>query len=307
VRRLRLAAWFSGAVAIAGAWPAELLAAGGCGTSRVGEVTVATLRNVPLVTVSANGHPVVLLLDTGAEWTILTPAVAQRIGAEAPRVAFDRQLRGIGATLGTREVELRSFTAGGVAIPWRRVRVAGVDIPGVFSGPLDGVLGADTLSNFDVELDVPRHRMVLYTKQSCPTVAPSWAEPYIKIATGRSLSNHLFFPVQLDGHRFDAFIDTGAQLSVISTKAARSLGVTDAALARDRSTVTVGAAGERLTSRVHRFSRLELGGEVMRNPEIVVADFKLADADLVLGMDFLAVRRLWMSYGAHQIFLARSP
>jgi predicted aspartyl protease len=284
---------------------AEGLAADGCGTSRVGEITVATLRNAPLVTVTANGHPVTLLLDTGAEWTILTPAVAERIGAEAPRIAFDRQVRGIGATLGTREVELRSFSVGGVPMPWRRVRVAGVNIPSVFSGPLDGVLGADTLSNFDVELDVPRHRMVLYTKQSCPTAAPAWAEPYIKIATGRSFGSHLFFPVQLDGHRFDAFIDTGAQLSVISTRAARSLGVTDTALARDRTTVAVGAAGEQLASRVHRFTRLELGGEIVRNPETVVADFKLSDADLVLGMDFVASRRVWFSYGSRQIFLSR--
>jgi predicted aspartyl protease len=307
VRRQRIAAWLCVVVAIGLARPADGVAGGGCGTSRVGEVTVATLRNAPLVTVSANGHPVTLLLDTGAEWTILTPAVAQRIGAEAPRVAFDRQVRGIGATLGTHEVELRSFTAGGVAMPWRRVRVAGVNIPSVFSGPLDGVLGADMLSNFDVELDVPRHRMVLYTKQSCAAAAPAWAEPFLRIATGRSFGNHLFFPVQLDGHRLDAFIDTGAQLSVISTRAARSLGVTEAALARDRATVTVGAAGERLTSRVHRFSRLELGGETVRNPEIVVADFKLSDADLVLGMDFLAARRIWMSYGSQQIFLSRPP
>ena len=307
MRQPPIAARLGGALAIVLACAAEGSAADGCGTSRIGEVTVATLRNSPLVTVSANGHPVTLLLDTGAEWTILTPAVAQRIGAEAPRVAFDRQVRGIGATLGTHEVELRSFTAGGVAMPWRRVRVAGVNIPSVFSGPLDGVLGADALSNFDVELDVPRHRMVFYTKQSCAAAAPAWTAPFIRIATGRSFGNHLFFPVQLDGHRLDAFIDTGAQLSVISTRAARALGVTEAALARDRATVTVGAAGERLTSRVHRFSRLELGGEMVRNPEIVVADFKLSDADLVLGMDFLAARRLWISYGSQQIFLSRSP
>ena len=259
----------------------------GCGTSRVGEITVATLKNAPLVTMSANGKPVTLLLDTGAEWTILTPAVAQRIGAEAPRIAFDRQVRGIGASLGTREVELRSFTAGSVAIPWRRVRVAAVSIPSVFSGPLDGVLGADTLSNFDIDLNAPQQRMAFYTKQTCAAAAPAWTEPYLRIAAGRSLSNHLFFPVQLDGHRLDAFIDTGAQLSVLSLRAARALGITEAALARDRTTVTVGAAAERITSRVHRFSRLEVGSEVVRNPEIVVADFKLSDADLVLGMDFL--------------------
>src|SRR5919199_2514254 len=69
--RLRLAAWFSSAVAIPLAVPAEAMAAEGCGTSRVGEVTVATLRNAPLVTVSANGHPITLLLDTGAERTIV--------------------------------------------------------------------------------------------------------------------------------------------------------------------------------------------------------------------------------------------
>jgi predicted aspartyl protease len=320
VKLPRIAAWLAGVVVALALTPAGVHSAepspnavlriadgpaGGCGTSRMGEITVAALRNAPLVTLSANGHPVTLLLDTGAEWTILTPPAAQRVGAEAPRVAFDRQVRGIGATLGTREVELRSFNAGSMAIPWRRVRVAAVNITSVFSGPLDGVLGADTLSSFDIELDVPRHRLVFYTKQTCPAAAPAWTEPFLRIAAGRSLGNHLFFPVQLDGHRLDAFIDTGAQLSALSTRAARSLGLTEAILARDRTTVTVGAAAERLNSRVHRFARLEFGAEIVRNPEIVVADFKLSDADLVLGMDFLAARRIWLSYGSQQIFLAR--
>jgi predicted aspartyl protease len=285
---------------------AERPAAGlGCGASRLGEITVATLRNAPLVTLSANGVPVTLLLDTGAEWTILTPAAAKRVGAETPRIEFQRQIRGIGGSLGTREVELRSFTAGETAIPWRRVRVAQVNTPGVFSGPLDGVLGADTLSSFDVDLDLPHHRLVFYTKQTCPGATPVWSQPFTTLAVGRSPSNHLFFPVMLDGRRISALIDTGAQVSVLSTRGALAVGVTEAALARDRATVTLGATAERVNSRMHRFSRLEVGGETLHGPEFVVADFRLSDADVVLGIDFLSSRRLWLSYGSQQIFLPR--
>src|ERR1700739_4858375 len=87
--------------------------AGGCGTVRLGETTVATLKNAPIVTLFANGAAITLLLDTGAEATILTPAVAQRIGARPPRIEFQRQMHGIGGSLQTGEVELRSFTIGG--------------------------------------------------------------------------------------------------------------------------------------------------------------------------------------------------
>jgi predicted aspartyl protease len=277
----------------------------GCGTNRIGEITVATLRNAPIVTVVANGAPVTLLLDTGAEWTILTPAAAKRVGAETPRIEFQRQLRGLAGSLATNEVELRSFTAGGVAIPWRRVRVAPLNMPSVFSGPLDGVLGADTLSSFDVDLDLPHHRMVFYGKQSCPSAAPAWTEAYATINARRSFSNHLSFTAQLDGRQIDTFIDTGAQVSVVSSRAALALGVSEAALARDRATVTLGAAAERLNSHLHQFSRIEVGGELVRNPALIVADVSLRDADLILGIDFLSSRRLWLSYGSQQIFLSR--
>jgi predicted aspartyl protease len=279
-------------------------AGAGCGTSRIGEITVATLHNLPIVTFLANGVPVTLLLDTGAETTILLPAVARRIGAQPPRVEFDRHIRGLTGSLATSEVELRSFTAGGVPMPWLRVRVASVQIPSVFFGPLDGVLGVDTLSNFDVDLDLPHHRMVFYRKQSCPRAAPAWTEPFETIAVGRSSGDHLFFPVRLDGHRFYAFADTGSQASVLTARAALVLGVTEAALARDRPTVTQGVAADQLSSHLHRFSRLEIGEEVLRNPALIVADVDLSDADLVLGVDFMISRRIWLSYGSQQIFIS---
>jgi predicted aspartyl protease len=167
------------------------------------------------------------------------------------------------------------------------------------------VLGADSLSSFDVDLDLPGHRMVLYEKQTCPGASPAWTEPYTRITAGRSRGDHLFFPVRLDGRRVDAFVDTGSQFTVLSSGAALAIGVTAAALARDRVATVRGAAAEQLAAHVHRFAQLEIGAEVLHNPEIIVTDVKLSDADLVLGIDFLRPRRIWFSYGSQQIFIMR--
>src|SRR5438105_15634632 len=60
----------------------------GCSTKLLGKIVVATLNRVPFVTLSANGHSVMLILDTGAERTVLTPEAAKQIGAQRPGVEF---------------------------------------------------------------------------------------------------------------------------------------------------------------------------------------------------------------------------
>ncbi|HWZ51535.1 MAG TPA: retropepsin-like aspartic protease [Granulicella sp.] len=200
---------------------------------------------------------------------------------------------------------MQSFTMGGVAMPWRRVRVAPLYVASAYSVRLDGVLGADTLSSFDIDIDLAGRHLVLYQKQTCAVAAPAWTGSYSRISAGRSLGDHLCFPVQLEGRNIVAFIDTGAQFSVISKRAAAALAITDPVLARDPAMTVLGAAAEQLDGRVHRFSQLAIGAEVIRDPEIGVTDLRLSDADLVLGVDFLQSRGVWMSYGSQQIFLSR--
>ncbi len=236
----------------------------------------------------------------------MTPAVAQRIGGKTPQVEFQRGLHGIAGSLPSREIELNSFTIGRAAIPWRRVTVAAIATPPVFSTALDGVLGADALSGFDVDLDLPHHRMLLYEKAACAHAGPNWTDRYAEISAGRSFSNHLFFPVQLDSRRITAIVDTGAQRTTLSATTARAIGVTEAALARDQPTKIKGATLGELNSRVHRFERLQVGPLVVRNPQIVVTDFRIDDADLILGMDFLSTRHLWLSYASFRVFVSLS-
>jgi predicted aspartyl protease len=286
--------------AIAGSSEVTLIAdAARCGIAQRGAVAVAALGGLPVVTVSANEQPVTLILDTGAERTVLTAAAAKRIDAQTPRIEFQRQLHGIAGALSTGEVELRSFNIGAVAIPWRRAVV----VPSV-PASIEGLLGVETLSDFDIDLDMPRQRLGLYQKQTCSTAVPAWTGSHTGIETGESRGRHLFFPLLLDDHPVVAFVDTGSQRSVLAARAAYAVGLTDAALARDRSVTLQSAAAAQVTGHLHRFSRLAIGAEVIRDPEVVVSNLQLADADMIIGMDIIGSRRLWLSYGSHKIFLS---
>ena len=110
--------------------------------------------------------------------------------------------------------------------------------------------------------------------------------------------------MRLDNREIVAIVDTGAQRSSLSATAAHALGVTEAVLGDDRTIKTRGATGEEVLSYVHRFSKLEVGAEVMRNPELIVTNVRFQDADIILGADFVKSRRTWMAYESFQIFIS---
>ena len=66
---------------------------------------------------------------------------------------------------------------------------------------------------------------------------------------------------------------------------------------------TRGIAAGPLPARLHRFTELKVGPLLIARPEILVADIAVNNADMVLGIDFLLQRRLWLSYGSHRVFL----
>ena len=273
-----------------------------CAAKPIGYITVATINDVPFVTLMANGHPVILVLDTGAERTVLLPQTAERIGARAPQVEFQQQLRGISGSLSTREIELENFTAGALSIPWHRLLVAPVTAAKVFTTPFDGLLGDDVLSGFDFDVDLPHQRLTFYERGACVT-APPWAGPYTAISTGQSRGEHLFFPVKLNGRDAPAIIDSGAQRTTVARWAANALGITEALLDHDPTMMTYGATAEQLKSHIHQFQQLQVGAEVIPHPQLVVSDVKLQDAAIVLGADFLRSAQIYVSYASSEIFL----
>ena len=279
-------------------------AAQDCRPERRAEIAESPMGNVPVVTVRVDGRPADLLFDTGAERTILTPAAASRLGIVA-HYEYARHMRSIGTAVSGGTAKLANFVVGGMTTRGFRVLVGSVSLPVVDGRPLDGLLGADFFDDFDVDIDLANRRVLLYAPQSCPSEAPAWGEPYTTIAANRSLHDRLFFPVALDGHRLAALIDTGAQLTALDASSAAAMGVTGAELAHDPVTTLRGAAAEIVKSHAHRFMQLDIAGQVVRDPVIMVAPLGLQDADLVLGADFLRGHRVWLSYASHLVFFGR--
>jgi clan AA aspartic protease (TIGR02281 family) len=289
----------AGAPTQAGTGPTSLHKTAACGAVSDRPIALESASNFAFVTVLANNMPLRLILDLGAERTVLTTAAAQRIGGKVPEIQFRRGLNGVGGSLPSREIELTSFTVGGVDIPWRRLRVAPFALP---TASIDGLLGTDVLGKFDIDLDLPNRRMSLYEKGKC---IPDWVAADAGIKIGRSaLNDHVFFPVLLDGRKITAMIDTGAQRTTLSAATARAIGITEAALAQDQPVRTRGFGNGQLASRLHRFASLTVGRITLANPEIVITDLRVRGIDMVLGMDFLQSRRLFLSYAGFRMFIS---
>ncbi len=279
-------------------------AAQNCQPTREAELAVTPLGNIPIVTARINGAAADFLFDTGAERSIMTAAAAKRLGIAA-HFEYARNMRSLGAAVAGGDARLRSFELGGMPLRNFSILVGAVSLPSVRGKPIDGLLGADFLGDYEVELDLPRRRISLYAPPPCPLTAPPWSGSYGAIAANRSLHNRLFFPVRLDGQPLSALIDTGAQLTALDAESAVRVGVTSVALAHDPLTTLRGAAAEPVNSRAHRFAQLQIDGQSLRDQIIQVTRLGLQDADLVLGADFLRWQRVWLSYASHRIFIER--
>jgi predicted aspartyl protease len=304
VSKTRLAILILLAVVAAGRAIAPPALAQSCRPIRKAELAVIPLGNIPIVTVRINSGTANFLFDTGAERSIISAAAAKRLGVDA-HYEYARRMRSLGGAVSGGDARLRSFDPGGMALSDLRILVGPVSLPSVQGRPIDGLLGADFLGDYEVDLDLAHRRITLFAPPPCPITAPAWNTPFATIAANRSLHERLFFPVRLDGHPIAALIDTGAQLTTLDAESAAAIGVTAGLLARDPVATLRGAAAEAVASRAHRFAELQIDGEALRDQTIMVTRLGLQDADLVLGADFLHWQRVWLSYTWHRVFLER--
>ena len=290
------------------------LARAGCNTRARATVPLDVIDRTILVRVMVNGIDGVFILDTGAARSVITREAVRHL--ELARDEWvGTAMRGVGGIEKLPNANPRTITLGGVALMRRtlthdRSLTVGT-LPNTRAGSLtiDGLLGRDFLSLFDLALDMPARTVTLYDVRGCAGRFLPWTEPYTAIpveSRGETLSDSaLIVPVTLDGIRLRAMLDTGANATLVAAPGMARVGLKDAAIKNDPHDEVSGLGPRTIILYRHGFTTLRVGPRTIDHPILWAAPIQLNPiVDMLLGADWLAGKRVWISFATRQVFVA---
>ena len=240
-----------------------------------------------------------MVVDTGATFGVLTEIAARKLALE---VEGSGRPMGVvyGGKLVRRQAQVDSFQLG--SAPRMAYRFGIAPNSSSLASEADGLIGAKILSSYDVSIDFREGSMVLFAKDHCYAGdAGSHTAPMLHSDDG-----HILIPIELDGASLNGVIDSGAERSLISLKAVRSL-------LRDRLRQQDLKPGrfETINGVVmavydYPFGVLHIAGLEIPNPQIEVVDQQRGApaSGLILGMNVLRQLKLGLAYGKSTVYLA---
>jgi hypothetical protein len=268
----------------------------------------------PMVPVTINGVPKLLLLDTGGFTTQLTRETAKELGMKTREGRIE--LRDVSGNVSRDYVTADTFTLGQLTALNQRLLVSPSSL-----GASDGILSSDMMLAYDVEMDFGANKLNYFSPDHCPGKVVYWQAPAVaEIPFTLRGNSQIHVEIKLDGKVFDAIVETGATRSVISMPAARSaFGLTP-------DSPGVSLAGKvnndpKLSSYRYTFSTLAFEGVTVSHPTLLIMpdrvgtreklsgsivrdDLNIKLPNLVLGMDVMRDLRIYLSVKEKKMYIS---
>ncbi len=294
-----------------------LLFLAACQTSAPDQCKMAHATDLPLIYRGAhvltpavlNGAPTTMMLDTGAQFTVVTKATADRMGLDLQELGG--HFTGIGGTRTAYLFYAQSFQVGRLQGKHLPLSVSDFNF-GSSGGPVDGLFGSDFLASYDVDLDFPERKAKLFrviTGCTAPRAAleePLFVAPLVASANARDARP--FVIVEIGGKRLHALIDSGAQGTLIFRNAAYRLGLRLGDLAEDPHFHAGGIGPHARVAIRHVMTPMTIGEITISNMPVAILDERSEDGtDMLLGLDFLTHVHAWLSFSSHTLVMQYPP
>ena len=281
-----------------------------CSVTARATIPLDVVGGAIIVPVEVNGIAASFILDTGAQRSVVSGEAVRRLGLARDQWV-GTTLSGVGGIDRRANADPRSFSLGGVRLERRTLNrdtslTVGI-IPRTLVGEhvIDGLLGRDFLSVFDLDLDIPARRLTIYSVQGCAGRFLPWTGGYTSMPVAFPAEQAIIVAVTLDGTPLRALLDSGSGASLLTAPGMVRMRLQAANLEADPADTISGLGPHMVTMRRHSFRTLDTGGEVLDSPAIWVAPVRLPlFVDMLLGEDWLASRRVWISYATRQVFVA---
>ncbi|MBV9748579.1 MAG: aspartyl protease family protein [Acetobacteraceae bacterium] len=266
-----------------------------CQVERRADVPASLADGFVEVPATVDGKPARFLLDTGAEDMLVTPGAAARL-ALAPDPAHMTRLLGTGGEGRAANVWLAGLRVGDATLARRSVPV--VPLPPPLAA--DGLLGAPLLTDYDLDLDLVNGHVGLFHVEGCAAGAPLLPPPFTVVPLTLNADGVPSIPVVVNGVRLTALLDTGSRATALTPATAarvRAVRLREGGTAR-------GVDGEVVAIHAARLATLAVGWDVQHDVQVAVAPLQIGHADMLLGVDWLRQRRVWVSYATRRVLTA---
>lgn len=315
-----------------------LAAAGGASAENCGLGLMASLDMTVLpdgrftVPVSVNGTPHQFMVDTAGVFSEISAGAAQKLGLNETDAGVN--LYGAEGKLKIRSATVASFKVGNnearnfhlgvrhTASDAAAQKQAGTE------AEVDGLLSPDFLSLFDIEIDIAKKKMNLFSQDHCPGKVVYWtrdgyAELPFRFTSGAIMATpHITLRMTLDGHDISAALDTGADGAFMQRKSAvRIFGIDETSPGVAKSP----NSSDALPIYRKQFGSLALGGLTVQNPVVDILPnseedafrmehseksrddpiygSSLAPEDFTLGMNVLSKLHLYIAYKEKKVYI----
>lgn len=274
-----------------------------CSLAPVAQIPIEIQDHQMVARIGINGHWVDMLVDTGAQRTILAADTADRLGLPRDMKAVQTMI-GVGGTTQGADAIVDRMVIGGVHFPINRVATAPLNLHNNGGLNADGLLGSDILLAFELDIDAPDGKLTLYRNRLCPSARPPWREPAIEILGVHRRGDKLLVPFTLDNVAGMGIVDTGARTNVIGHNMARRMNLDEQAMTHDPIIHLKGTGGVS-NAHLHTFGLWQIGpiADVGIPLPVMPEDFGIGDA--LIGVQFLEGRRVWLSFKNPQIFITK--
>jgi predicted aspartyl protease len=280
----------------------------GCSLVKVAEVPLEARNRLIVVPVTISGRTLNMLLDTGAERSVLDEAAVRRLGIPQDGRTVS-VIVGVSGGMPRADANVEGMRIGDVPLAITRMPVS------TFSGSMgiDGALGFDVLQDYDLDLDEPDRTLTLYRIRRCEHADPPWSQQAAPVAGVSTRTRRIEIPIEIEGVTGMATVDTGATFTVITPQMTRRLGLTEGSFTGDRSLTLHIVGGADVQARIHRFKTIRIGQVTAHNAAIVVllsepqvmSGGRRLFADGLIGQDLLHNHRVWLSFATDRVYMSR--
>jgi predicted aspartyl protease len=279
----------------------------------------------PYVPVKINDASKSLLIDTGGFFTELSESAAEELHLNARRT----RVLLVGVSGDTTQLAASASLAMG------NLRAEHMDfmlMPSVHELASDvkdaaGILAPNFLRPYDADFDFGGNKFNLISQKHCDGKVVYWpADSVAVVPVDVKPDGHIVVPVELDGEKLDALLDTGASTSVLNLEVAEgTFGLKPGSSEMPVAGNLFGKA--EIATYSHRFKSLSLEGLSISNPTLrVIPDLvrtKMLDphdslegetrikspdvqtglGHMILGMDILRQLHVYVAYKEEKLYI----